>query len=56
MGSLRDARRLVTERFERDYLRALRAATGHDVKKACAVSGLSRARLYELYRKHGILG
>ncbi|GAB4343254.1 MAG: sigma-54 dependent transcriptional regulator [Desulfobulbaceae bacterium] len=39
---------------ERDYLRKLIAKADYDIKKACKISGLSRARLYQLISKHGI--
>ncbi|MFV0422344.1 sigma 54-interacting transcriptional regulator [Oleidesulfovibrio sp.] len=55
LGSFREAKREVTDSFEKDYLIVLRKVTGQDVKTACRVSNLSRARLYELYRKHNIL-
>lgn len=39
---------------ERMYLRNLMAHTGGDLVKALKISGLSRARLYSLLKKHGI--
>jgi two-component system, NtrC family, response regulator len=39
-------------RVEKQYLRDLMAVAGDNIKKACAVSGLSRSRLYELIKKH----
>ena len=39
---------------EREYLRQLLEATQSNIKDACLVSGLSRARLYQLISQHGI--
>ncbi|MHC1700743.1 MAG: helix-turn-helix domain-containing protein [Humidesulfovibrio sp.] len=39
---------------ESSCLRQLLAATGGDIPKACAVSGLSRARLYALLKTYGL--
>ncbi len=39
---------------ERDYLQRLLRVTGHDIAGACQVSGISRARLYQLINKHGL--
>lgn len=39
---------------ERTYLQNLMAHTGKDLGKAREISGLSRARLYALLKKHGI--
>ncbi|MGE4290704.1 MAG: sigma-54-dependent transcriptional regulator [Desulfovibrio sp.] len=51
---LRDARSKVLDDFERGYLRTLLLQTGGDIRSACAVSGLSRARLYALMKERGI--
>ncbi len=39
---------------EKEYLQNLLSLTQDDLKKACAVAGLSRSRLYALMQKHGI--
>ncbi len=39
---------------ERQYLRDLMAYTDGNLVSACALSGLSRSRLYSLIRKHGV--
>jgi two-component system NtrC family response regulator len=44
----------VREAAERDYLQKLIATVGRDMVRACSTSGLSRARLYQLLKKHGI--
>lgn len=55
LHSFREARREAVEGFERAYLAKLYAAARGDVRHACALSNLSRARLYELLRKYGIM-
>jgi two-component system NtrC family response regulator len=42
------------EKFEREYLDRLMSENGGKIKEACSISGLSRTRLYERLRKHGI--
>ncbi len=42
------------EQAEYEYLRRLVEETGFDVASACRTSGLSRARLYQLFRKYGL--
>lgn len=49
---LKQARAGVVSGFERSYLKALIENSLGNVKKACALSGLSRTRLYELLQKH----
>jgi two-component system NtrC family response regulator len=39
---------------ERRYLEDLLGATGHSIPKACAVSGISRSRLYEMLAKYDL--
>jgi len=39
---------------ELQYLEDLMTITAGDVHRACAISGLSRSRLYALLRKHGV--
>ena len=39
---------------ERHYLNNLTRTSGGNIKEACRLSGLSRARLYELLKKHDI--
>jgi two-component system NtrC family response regulator len=40
-------------RMEQEYLEALLASAGGSIREACTLSGLSRARLYQLIRQHG---
>lgn len=51
---LRDVREDVVAQLEQRYLRQLVKTCGTDVSAACARSGLSRARLYDLLKKHSI--
>ncbi len=50
--TLKERRQAILDVLERDYLRELMSDTGGDVRKACAISGLSRPRLYSLLKKH----
>ena len=52
LPKLQDLRDEAIARVEQQYLHDLRAVSGDNIKKACAVSGLSRSRLYELMKKH----
>jgi len=54
MPSFKDARRNVVDAFEQEYFNELVACVDGDPAKACKVSGLSRARIYQLLRKHGL--
>ncbi len=49
---LRQVRLKAVAETEANYLRELLAATGGNMTRACAVSGLSRPRLYALLKKH----
>ena len=42
--------------FEREYLEELLRQSGGSIKEACRISGLSRARIYQLREKHGLIG
>jgi two-component system NtrC family response regulator len=54
MGKLKDLRESTYEKVEKEYLRELMEKTGGDMTKACEISDLHRARLYQLIKKHGI--
>ncbi len=54
MTSLKERRDSVFAREERQYLQELIAVTEGNIREACAISGLGRARLYQLIKKHGI--
>jgi two-component system NtrC family response regulator len=47
-------RQAAVARAEVSYLKELVSQTKGNTKEACRVSGLSRSRLYELLKKHGI--
>lgn len=52
LPKLRDLREDVFFRAEYLYLRNLINLTGHNIRQACALSGLSRSRLYTLLKKY----
>ncbi|MEN6320965.1 MAG: sigma-54 dependent transcriptional regulator [Syntrophaceae bacterium] len=54
MTSLKERRELVYAREERQYLQELMSMTGKNIQEACEISGLRRARLYQLIKKHSI--
>ncbi|MUM76023.1 response regulator [Pseudodesulfovibrio sp. F-1] len=54
LPSLKSYRAIQTALIEQDYLNRLMDQTGGDIRRACEVSGLSRARLYSLIKQHGI--
>jgi two-component system, NtrC family, response regulator len=51
---IKEFREAVVRDAERDYLQELMATTQGNIQKACRISGLARARLYELLKKRGI--
>jgi len=54
LPNLREIREQAIEEVERRYLRDLISLTGGDMEKACQISGLQRARLYQLLKKHHV--
>lgn len=54
LPKLRDLREDVFFRAEYLYLHKLVTLTGHNIRKACELSGLSRSRLYTLLKKYQI--
>jgi len=54
LTSFKNARRQAVDRMEAAYLRRLVEACSGDSRRACVMSGLSRARLYELLKKHNV--
>ena len=56
LPKLRDMREDVFFRAEYLYLQNLINLTGHNIRKACELSGLSRSRLYTLLKKYQITG
>ncbi|MBI5558590.1 MAG: sigma-54-dependent Fis family transcriptional regulator [Deltaproteobacteria bacterium] len=51
---LREFRQQVVNSGEKFYLENLMGRTRGNMKEACEISGLARARLYELFTKHNI--
>jgi len=54
LPSLAAFRQARLDEAERLYLQELLRVTGGEIRPACAVSGLSRARLYALLKRHGL--
>jgi len=52
--TFKETREKAVKRMESGYLNELMRHCDHDVSQACKVSKLSRARLYELLKKHHI--
>ncbi len=52
LPKLRELRDEVFSWAEYNYLRNLASLCGHNIQRACQVSGLSRSRLYTLLKKH----
>jgi two-component system NtrC family response regulator len=50
----KEYRRRLTLDIEKHYLQRLLAETRGDIVQACVVSGLSRSRLYDLLKAHGL--
>ncbi|MBN2126733.1 MAG: sigma-54-dependent Fis family transcriptional regulator [Deltaproteobacteria bacterium] len=51
---LKEVRDAALAELERKYFQGLMAYTDGDIRKACRISGLGRARLYELMRQHKV--
>ncbi len=49
-----DFRQAALDAAERDYFSRILDAASGDVRRACALAGVSRARLYQMLQKHGI--
>lgn len=52
LPKLQELRDEAIARVEKQYLQDLMALAGENIKQACATSGLSRSRLYELIKKY----
>ena len=50
--TLKDYRQSAIECVEKEYLTALMSHCNGDMEKACAISGLKRARMYQLLKKY----
>ncbi len=51
----KEYKRQWTDKIEKDYFHKLRQLTRKNIKRACVISRLSRARIYEQYKKYGIM-
>jgi two-component system NtrC family response regulator len=51
---LKDVRAIALDNAERQYVKDLMTFAAGDIKKACQLSGLSRTRLYVLWKKHNL--
>ena len=54
LPTLKEFRSAANVQAENKYLQQLASLAGHDVQKACRISGIGRSRLYGLLRKHKI--
>lgn len=54
LPKMKELREQSIAEFESQYLHDLMLQTSGDIKEACLVSGLGRARLYELMKKHNV--
>jgi DNA-binding NtrC family response regulator len=56
LGKFKDAKRMLIDEFERDYLTRLLARMGNNVSRAATFAGIERHHLRDLFRKHGLMG
>jgi len=54
LPTMKEARELALLEIERQYLQQLMDIARDDMQAACQISGLHRARLYELLKKYQI--
>jgi two-component system NtrC family response regulator len=54
LPKLKEYREKVIAEAEKEYLEKLHALSGGSLQESCRISGLARARLYELLKKHGM--
>ncbi|MBN2265585.1 MAG: sigma-54-dependent Fis family transcriptional regulator [Candidatus Aminicenantes bacterium] len=54
LPGLQEIREAAIAEAEKQYLIDLLALTGRDMRQACAISGLSRSRLYSLLKQYGV--
>ncbi len=54
LATLKEFRNQCYAELEREYLKQLMFSAEQNMQKACSISGLKQARLYDLMRKHGI--
>ncbi|SHH80332.1 sigma-54-dependent transcriptional regulator [Desulfofustis glycolicus] len=56
LPTLKEVRERAVALQEKTYLTRLLRVTGGDIKKSCALAGISRSRLYDLLNKYGLTG
>jgi len=56
LAKFKDAKRMLIDEFERDYLTRLLARMGNNVSRAATFAGIERHHLRDLFRKHGLMG
>jgi two-component system NtrC family response regulator len=49
-----DLREKILSGAEKEYMRQIILVASHDIKKACEISGLSRARIYQIIQKYSL--
>jgi len=54
LPTLQNFREEAVNKAEKDYLQELLPMTQGDIARACQISGLARARFYELLKKHSL--
>lgn len=56
LPTLKEYRRMFTNDIEMHYLQRLMRTSRGDMTKACSTAGVSRSRLYDLLKHHGLTG
>ena len=56
LPKLQEFREAAINKSEKEYLENLMSITEGNIKKSCQISGIQRARLYELFKKYNISG
>lgn len=56
LDRFKDFKNSIVMKAEKQYLQKLMKLTRHNIKEACRISDLSRARLYALLKKHSLSG
>ena len=56
LGRFKNYKDSIIMKAEKQYLKKLMKLTRHNIKEACRIADLSRARLYALLKKHSLSG